>query len=114
MNNKLKIFSGRSNPDLALKLLILQCELGKYQKNVLWWWAVGKIWGKYQGCDVFNSVDERPAENILKIVLMADAVRVADRVSVIPYFGYGRQDRKINQGSNIKSYDWYNHNYGSG
>ena len=53
---------------------------------------------KISGGDVFLIQSTNgPAENILEIALMADAaVRAsAERVSVIiPYFGYGRQDRK--------------------
>ena len=100
MSNKLKIFSGRSNPDLALKIAnSAKCELGKISIKTF---SDGELWVKYEenirGCDVFLIQSTNgPAENILEIALMADAaVRAsADRVSVIiPYFGYGRQDRK--------------------
>ena len=100
MSNKLKIFSGRSNPDLALKIAnSAKCELGKISIKTF---SDGELWVKYEenirGHDVFLIQSTNgPAENILEIALMADAaVRdSADRVSVIiPYFGYGRQDRK--------------------
>ena len=99
MKNKLKIFSGRSNPDLASKIAnSAKCELGKISIKTF---SDGELWVKYEenirGHDVFLIQSTNgPAENILEIALMADAaVRAsAERVSVIiPYFGYGRQDR---------------------
>ena len=100
MGNKLKIFSGRSNPPLASKIAeSAGCELGEISIKTF---SDGEIWIKYEenirGCDVFLVQSTNgPAENILELILMADAaVRAsASSVSIImPYFGYGRQDRK--------------------
>ena len=100
MKNELKIFSGRSNPLLASKIAISAgCSLGEISIKTF---SDGEIWVKYEenvrGCDVFLVQSTNgPAENILELALMADAaVRAsAERVSIIiPYFGYGRQDRK--------------------
>ena len=100
MKNKLKIFSGRSNPDLAIKIAkSADCELGNISIKTF---SDGELWVRYEenirGNDVFLIQSTNgPAENILELALMADAaVRAsAERVSVImPYFGYGRQDRK--------------------
>ena len=100
MENKLKIFSGRSNPYLAEKIAkSAGCELGDISIKTF---SDGEIWVRYEenirGCDVFLIQSTNgPAENILELVLMADAaVRAsASSVSIImPYFGYGRQDRK--------------------
>ena len=100
MNNKLKIFSGRSNPALAKKIAkSLGCELGKISIITF---SDGELWIKFEenirGTDVFLIQSTNgPSENILELALMVDAaVRAsADRVTVvIPYFGYGRQDRK--------------------
>ena len=64
--------------------------------------ADGELWVKYEenirGQDVFiiQSTNE-PADNLIELFLLLDAaVRAsAKRVTaVIPYFGYGRQDRK--------------------
>ena len=99
-NNKLKIFSGRSNPLLAGKISdILDQELGKISIRTF---SDGEIWVKYEenirGCDVFIIQSTNgPSENIMELALMVDAaVRAsADTVTVVmPYFGYGRQDRK--------------------
>ena len=100
MNNKLKIFSGRSNPALAKKISkSLGCELGEISISTF---SDGELWIKFEenirGTDVFLIQSTNgPSENILELALMVDAaVRAsADRVTVvIPYFGYGRQDRK--------------------
>ena len=100
MKNELKIFSGRSNPLLASKIASFAgCNLGEISIKTF---SDGEIWVKYEenvrGCDVFLIQSTNgPAENILELALMADAaVRAsAESVSIImPYFGYGRQDRK--------------------
>ena len=100
INKTLKIFSGRSNPILAKKIAgTLNQELGKISIRTF---ADGEIWVKYEenirGCDVFIIQSTNgPSENIMELALMIDAaVRAsADTVTVvIPYFGYGRQDRK--------------------
>ena len=100
MNNKLKIFSGRSNPALALGIAkSLDQDLGSISIRTF---SDGELWVKYEenvrGCDVFIIQSTNgPSENIIELALMVDAaVRAsADTVTVlIPYFGYGRQDRK--------------------
>jgi len=100
MKKELKIFSGRSNPLLASRIASSAgCNLGEISIKTF---SDGEIWVKYEenvrGCDVFLiQSTNAPAENILELALMADAaVRAsAERVSIIiPYFGYGRQDRK--------------------
>ena len=100
MKKELKIFSGRSNPLLASKIASSAgCNLGEISIKTF---SDGEIWVKYEenvrGCDVFLiQSTNAPAENILELALMADAaVRAsAESVSIVmPYFGYGRQDRK--------------------
>ena len=102
MNNNLKIFSGRSNPALAKKIVeSLGIGLGQLTiKN----FADGELWIKFEenirGTDVFIiQSTNSPAENIMELVLIIDAaVRASANTvtAVIPYFGYGRQDRKDN------------------
>jgi len=102
MNNNLKIFSGRSNPTLAEKIVAsLGIGLGQLTiKN----FADGELWIKFEenirGTDVFIiQSTNSPAENIMELVLIIDAaVRASANTvtAVIPYFGYGRQDRKDN------------------
>ncbi len=100
MTDELKIFSGRSNKQLAQKIVgYLGIPLGEVSiRN----FADGELWVKYEenirGKDIFViQSTTSPAENIIELILMLDAaVRAsAKRVTaVIPYFGYGRQDRK--------------------
>jgi ribose-phosphate pyrophosphokinase len=100
MNNDLKIFSGRSNPVLAEGIVeSLGIDLGQLTiKN----FADGELWIKFEenirGTDVFIiQSTNSPAENIMELVLIIDAaVRASANTvtAVIPYFGYGRQDRK--------------------
>ena len=96
----LKIFSGRSNPLLAENIASnLNQKLGEVSIRTF---ADGEIWVKYEenirGSDVFIIQSTNgPSENIMELALMIDAaVRAsADTVTVVmPYFGYGRQDRK--------------------
>lgn len=99
-NNNLKIFSGRSNLELASDIAkTLKQDLGSISIRTF---SDGELWVKYEenirGCDVFIIQSTNgPSENIIELALMVDAaVRAsADTVTVvIPYFGYGRQDRK--------------------
>ena len=100
MQNTLKIFSGRSNLTLAQGIVdVLGVDLGDVTIRTF---ADGELWVKYEenirGQDVFiiQSTNE-PADNLIELFLLLDAaVRAsAQRVTaVIPYFGYGRQDRK--------------------
>ena len=98
--NNLKIFSGRSNPLLAKQIAqFLDRDLGAISIRTF---SDGELWVKYEenirGHDVFIVQSTNgPSENIIELTLMVDAaVRAsADTVTVvIPYFGYGRQDRK--------------------
>lgn len=102
MENRLKIFSGRSNPRLAQMIAAsLDLELGQLTIRDF---SDGELWVKFEenirGCDVFIiQPTNSPAQNILELVLILDAaVRASAHhvTAVIPYFGYGRQDRKDN------------------
>ena len=69
MTNKLKIFSGRSNPALAQKIVqSLGCELGDISIRTF---SDGELWIKFQenirGHDVFLiQSTSGPSENILE------------------------------------------------
>jgi ribose-phosphate pyrophosphokinase len=95
-----KVFSGSSNPDLAVKIAeylntrICDSQLKRFSD--------GELWFKYneniRGCDIFLVQSTHPpAEHLLELLIMTDAARRASarRITVvIPYFGYARQDRK--------------------
>ena len=96
----LKIFSGRSNRQLADAIAKhIGTKLGAVEIQNF---SDGEIWVKYseniRGCDVFIIQSTNPpAENLLELLILIDAARrsSARRVTaVIPYFGYARQDRK--------------------
>jgi len=102
MDKNLKIFTGRSNPVLAQKIAdSLGIELGILSIKTF---SDGELWIKFEenirGRDVFIiQPTNSPAENILELVLIIDAaVRASANTvtAVVPYFGYGRQDRKDN------------------
>lgn len=97
---KIKIFSGRANITLAKKICDkLGIELGKASIQDF---ADGEIKIKIEenvrGIDVFVVQPTLPpAENLLELLLMIDALKraSAERITaVIPYYGYARQDRK--------------------
>ena len=102
MDNQLKIFSGRSNPILAKKIAdSLGQNLGGITIKTF---ADGELWIKFEenirGTDVFIiQPTNSPGDNIIELALLIDAaVRASAKTvtAVIPYFGYGRQDRKDN------------------
>ena len=102
MDRKLKIFSGRSNPVLAERIAnSLGQDLGKLSVKTF---SDGELWIKFEenirGSDVFIiQPTNSPGDNIIELVLTIDAaVRASAKTvtAVIPYFGYGRQDRKDN------------------
>ena len=100
MKETLKIFSGRSNPTLSKGIVEhLGLDLGKVTIRTF---SDGELWVKFEenirGNDVFIIQSTcGPAENLIELFLLLDAaVRASARrvTAVIPYFGYGRQDRK--------------------
>jgi len=96
----MKVFSGRSNPALAEGIAnYLDMPLGAmYSGN----FSDGEIGVGFEenirNEDVYIIQSTNPpADNIIELLLMLDAARRASArkvVAVIPYFGYGRQDRK--------------------
>ena len=95
-----KIFSGRSNPELAKKITqYLNIELGD---NTIRDFSDGETWVKYneniRGADVFLiQSTNAPPRNLLELLIMIDAAKRASAkriTAVIPYFGYARQERK--------------------
>ena len=102
MNDKLKIFSGRSNVPLSNDIANhLGKELGQLSIKTF---SDGELWLQFEenirGCDVFIiQPTNSPSENIMELILIIDAaVRASAKTvtAVVPYFGYGRQDRKDN------------------
>ncbi|MBP7584709.1 MAG: ribose-phosphate pyrophosphokinase [Spirochaetes bacterium] len=102
MQDSMKIFSGSSNPDLAkeiadyLNIKLAEVEIIKFKDNEL---SV-KICENVRGVDVFIfQPTSNPAnDHLMELLLMIDAALRASAkriTAVIPYFGYARQDRKV-------------------
>jgi len=103
----IKFFAGRSTQPLAEKIArSFGMELGK---TIVTEFSDGEIQPYFEesvrGCTVFIiQSTQPPAENILELLLMIDAAKRASAyqiVAVLPYFGYGRQDRKDRPRSSI-------------
>ena len=100
LSPSMKIFSGNSNRLLAEKICdYLGVSLGKLNISQF---SDGELSIAFdeniRNEDVFIIQSTNPpAENILELMLILDAAKRASAksvIAVIPYFGYGRQDRK--------------------
>lgn len=101
MNRELKIFSGNANPALAHEICAyLGQKLGEATVSSF---SDGEIRVKVEenvrGADVFvvQSTCQPVNDSLLELLIIIDALKrsSANRITaVIPYFGYGRQDRK--------------------
>jgi len=98
----LKIFSGSSNPDLAqeiagyLSIDLSKIELKRFKDGEI---SV-KLKENVRGHDVFivQSTCSPTNDHVIELLLMIDAALRASAgriTAVIPYFGYARQDRKV-------------------
>ena len=96
------VFSGNANIPLAKEISsILGLQIGK--SNVKQF-SDGESWVKIEenvrGRDIFvvQSISYPSNDNLMELLLMVDALRRASArriTAVIPYYGYGRQDRKV-------------------
>lgn len=103
----LKFFAGRGSRPLAEKIAkSFGVELGK---TTVLEFSDGEMQPYYEesvrGCIVFIiQSTPPPADNIMELLLMIDAAKRASAykvVAVMPYYGYGRQDRKDKPRSSI-------------
>ena len=100
--DKLKILSGNANRELAERICaFLGVEMGKANVSNF---SDGEIQVEIEesvrGMDVFLIQPTCPPvnENLMELLVMLDALKRAStaRVNVVmPYYGYGRQDRKV-------------------
>ena len=95
------LFSGSSNPTLADRVVAeLQIDLGKADVSRFSDGEVNvEIHENVRGQDVFitQSTCAPTNDNLMELMIMADAIRRASATrvtAVIPYFGYARQDRR--------------------
>jgi len=102
MIDKLKIFAGNSNLDLAREICsTLSVPLGKANvKTFSDGEIMVEIGENVRGCDVYiiQSTCKPSNNNLMEMLVMTDALKRASAASitaVVPYFGYARQDRKV-------------------
>ncbi|NVN91155.1 MAG: ribose-phosphate pyrophosphokinase [Desulfuromonadales bacterium] len=101
MQDKIRIFSGNSNQQLALSICAsLNVELGTARvRNFSDGEIMIEIGENVRGRDVYiiQSTCAPTNTNLMELLIMADALKRASAATitaVIPYYGYARQDRK--------------------
>jgi len=100
-NNRLKLFSGSANVDLAREVAhYLGLDLGPMVRKRF---ADGELYIQIQesirGCDVYliQPTCHPVNDHLMELLIMIDACRRASArqiTAVIPYYGYARADRK--------------------
>ncbi len=100
-NNRLKLFSGSANVDLAREVArYLGLDLGPMVRKRF---ADGELYIQIQesirGCDVYliQPTCQPVNDHLMELLIMIDACRRASArqiTAVIPYYGYARADRK--------------------
>ncbi len=103
MDRKFSLFSGNSNIELAKEIAnYLGVPLGKVELKKF---ADGENYANYletvRGQDIYiiQSTCYPHNDNIMELLIMIDAAKraAAEKITcVIPYYGYGKQDRKVN------------------
>ena len=99
--NSIKIFAGNSNPKLASDICTMtgvplgDADINRFSDGEI---SVS-INESVRGADVFviQSTCEPVNDHLMEMLILFDALRRASAgriTAVIPYFGYGRQDRK--------------------
>jgi ribose-phosphate pyrophosphokinase len=99
---KVCLFSGNANPELAaaigqyLETPLGKCKITRFSDGE----SFVEIGENVRGVDAFviQSTSSPTNDNVMELLIMTDALRRASAGSitaVIPYYGYGRQDRKV-------------------
>jgi len=110
VTDNIKIFSGNANRPLAeeickhLGIPLGNAQVKRFSDSEVW----VEIDENVRGADVFIvQPTSRPAnENLMELLIMIDALKraSAERITaVIPYYGYARQDRKVQPRTPITS-----------
>jgi ribose-phosphate pyrophosphokinase len=102
MENKIRVFSGNSNPSLAEKICAsLGVPLGVAKvKTFSDGEIMVEIGENVRGRDIYvvQSTCSPTNNNLMELLIMMDALKRASAATitaVIPYYGYARQDRKV-------------------
>jgi ribose-phosphate pyrophosphokinase len=99
--DSLMVFTGNANPKLAadvvkrLNISIGRATVGRFSDGEV----MVEILENVRGKDVFvlQSTCQPTNDNLMELLIMADALKRASAgriTAAIPYFGYGRQDRR--------------------
>jgi ribose-phosphate pyrophosphokinase len=99
--DKLKLFTGKSNPLLAQKVCdYLEIPMGRGRTELF---PDGELMVKVEedvrgrDCYIFQPTSHPVNANLMELMIWIDCLRRASAknvTAVIPYFGYARQDRK--------------------
>ena len=102
MNGELKLFSGRANLDLAegiaqsLNIPLGKIEIVDFSDGEINVYIQENVRG--MDCFLVQSTCTPAQSNIMELLILVDAFRRASArriTAVMPYFGYARQDRKV-------------------
>src|SRR6202171_1892109 len=94
------VFTGKANPTLAqeitrhLHVQLGRADVGRFSEGEVSFKLMENVRGR-DVCIVQST--NPPAENLMELLMMTDACRRASAkriTAVVPYFGYGRQDRR--------------------
>jgi ribose-phosphate pyrophosphokinase len=98
---ELRVFAGSAHPALGaaiarqLKIPLGRSHLARFSDGEVWF----QVQDNVRGADVFVVQPTCPpvGENVMELLVMLDALKRASAAritTVLPYYGYGRQDRK--------------------
>lgn len=102
MNGELKLFSGRANPGLSegisksLDIDVGALEITAFSDGEINVYINENVRG--MDCFLIQPTCSPSQTNLMELLIMIDAFRRASArriTAVIPYFGYARQDRKV-------------------
>jgi len=99
---KVCVFGGNGNPALAndianhLEMPLSKMQVSRFSDGEVW----VEIKENVRGVDAYvvQSTCAPANDNLMELLIISDALRRASAASitaVIPYYGYGRQDRKV-------------------
>lgn len=104
-SSRMMLFSGNANIELAtdisshLKIPLGKATIGRFSDGEI----MVEIQENVRGRDIFviQSTCYPTNDNLMELIIMADALRRASAAritAVMPYFGYARQDRRVRSG----------------
>lgn len=108
--NSPKIFAGSSNPHLAQnisklsKIPLGKIDLGKFSDSEIDVWVEDDV--NNSNVFILQSNSNPVNDNILELLLIADALRRSGAhkiTAVIPYFGYSRKEKQSRRGEPISA-----------